>query len=135
MKNVKRFGVKGKLAPHYIGPFPIIEKCGSMAYKLKKCLKAVMDVVLLEVTPLEADLMYLEYSIKILDQKNCVTRHETIKFFKIQWSNYSESKATWESEDFLYSHRREELYDCLLHLLGPFSFSNLRTIFLLRERL
>jgi hypothetical protein len=94
MKNVKRFGVKGKLAPHYIGPFPIIEKCGSMAYKLKKCLKAVMDVVLLEVTPLEADLMYLEYSIKILDQKNCVTRHKTIKFFKIQWSNYSESKAT-----------------------------------------
>jgi hypothetical protein len=34
MKGVKRFGVKGKLAPHYIGPFPIIEKCGIVAYKL-----------------------------------------------------------------------------------------------------
>jgi hypothetical protein len=34
MKGVKRFGVKGKLAPHYIGPFPILEKCGTMAYKL-----------------------------------------------------------------------------------------------------
>jgi hypothetical protein len=26
MKGVKRFGVKEKLAPRYIGPFPILEK-------------------------------------------------------------------------------------------------------------
>jgi hypothetical protein len=31
MKGVKRFGVKGKLAPHYIGPFPILEKCRTIA--------------------------------------------------------------------------------------------------------
>jgi hypothetical protein len=34
MKDVKRFGVKGKLAPRYIKPFPILKKCGSVAYKL-----------------------------------------------------------------------------------------------------
>jgi hypothetical protein len=28
MNGVKRFGVKGKLAPRYIRPFPILEKCG-----------------------------------------------------------------------------------------------------------
>jgi hypothetical protein len=34
MKGVKRFRVKGKLAPRYIRPFPILEKYGTMAYKL-----------------------------------------------------------------------------------------------------
>jgi hypothetical protein len=35
MKNVKRFGVKGKLSPCYIGPFIILEKCEKVAYKLE----------------------------------------------------------------------------------------------------
>jgi hypothetical protein len=121
MKGVKRFGVKGKLAPHNIGLFPILEKCGSMTYKLdlppslagihdifhvsqlKKCLKAPVDVVLPEVTPIEDDLSYPEHLIKVLDQKDRVTRHKTIKFFKIQWSNHSEEEATWKSEAFLCS--------------------------------
>jgi hypothetical protein len=85
MKGVKRFGVKGKLTPCYIGSFPILEKCGTVAYKLdlplslarvhdifnvsqlKKCLKALVNVVLPEVTPLEGDLSYPEHPIKVLD--------------------------------------------------------------------
>jgi hypothetical protein len=112
IKGVKRFGVKGMLAHRYIGPFPILEKCGIMAYKLdlppflvgvhdifhmmqlKKCLMAPVDVVLPEVTPLEADLWYPEHPIKILDQKDHVKRRKTIKFFTIQWSNHSEEEAT-----------------------------------------
>jgi hypothetical protein len=78
------------------------KKCGTVAYKLdlppslarvhdifhmsqlKKCLKAHVDVVLLEVTPLEADLSYPEHPIKVLDQKDRVTRRKAIKFFEIQ---------------------------------------------------
>jgi hypothetical protein len=102
MKGMKRFGVKGKLAPRYIEPFPILEKCGTVAYKLdlppslagvhdifhvsqfKKCLKAPMNIVLPEVTPLEADLSYPEHPIKVLDQKDRVSRCKTTMFFKIQ---------------------------------------------------
>jgi hypothetical protein len=35
MKGVKRFGMEGKLSSHYIGPFSILEKCGTVAYKLE----------------------------------------------------------------------------------------------------
>jgi hypothetical protein len=121
MKDVKRFQMKGKLAPCYIGPFPIVKKCGPVAYKLellsslagvhdifhvsqlKKCLKAPVDVVLLEVTLLEVDLTYPEHPIKILDQKDHATRRKIIKFFKVQWSNHSEEEATWESGNILRS--------------------------------
>jgi hypothetical protein len=34
-KGVQSFGIKGKLAPCYIGPYEIKETCGPVAYKLK----------------------------------------------------------------------------------------------------
>jgi hypothetical protein len=130
MKGVKRFGVKEKLAHRYIGPFPILEKCETVADKLdlppslvgvhnifhvlqlKKCLKAPVDIVLPEVKLFKVDLSYLEHPIKILDQKDCVTRHKIIKFFKIQWSNHSKEKTTWKSEDFLRSRHPDFVLPC-----------------------
>jgi hypothetical protein len=105
MKGVSRFEVKGKLAPRYIGLFPILERCGPMAYRLqlpeslslvhnvfhvshlKKCLQIpdrTMDVV--DVT-LEPDLTYSEHPIRVLDQKDRSTRKRTLKFFKVQRTN------------------------------------------------
>jgi hypothetical protein len=45
-KGVQRFGVKGKLAPHYIGPYEVTEKFGTVAYRIRlpDRLSAVHDV-------------------------------------------------------------------------------------------
>ena len=34
-KGVQRFGVKGKLAPRYVGPYEITEICGPVAYRVR----------------------------------------------------------------------------------------------------
>jgi hypothetical protein len=86
MKGVRRFGIKGKLAPHYIGPYAIINKYGLWSYQeelssklsgvhnifhvsqLKRCLKPPTDVVIEDTIPLEPDLTYKAYPTKILDQ-------------------------------------------------------------------
>jgi hypothetical protein len=119
MKGVTRFGVNGKLAPRYIGSFPILERCEPVAYRLqlpetlsavhnvfhvsqlKKCLwvpDRTIDVV--DVT-LEPDLTYSEHPIQVLDQKDRVTRRRVLKFYKIQWNQHTEDEVTWETQDFL----------------------------------
>jgi hypothetical protein len=88
MKGVHHFGTKGKLAPRYIGPYPIIDKYGPTSYQvqllvklsgvhnvfhisqLKRCLKPPTDVIIKDTIPLKPDLTYKAYPIKILDQQN-----------------------------------------------------------------
>jgi hypothetical protein len=119
MKGVNRFGVKGKLAPRYIRSFQILEQCGKVAYRLrlpeqlsavhnvfhvsqlKKCLRVPDRVTDYEGVKLEPDLTYSEYPIRVLDQKDRVTRSRTTKWYKIQWDRHSEEEATWKSEDYL----------------------------------
>ena len=34
MRGVHRFGIHGKLAPRYVGPYQILKQCGPVAYRL-----------------------------------------------------------------------------------------------------
>jgi hypothetical protein len=105
-KGVQRFGIKGKLAPRYIGPYEIIEACGPVAYKLKlsqlkKCVRLPTEIIAEPELEIEPDLSYQGYPSKVLDCKERSTRAKSIKMYKVQWSNHSEEEATWETEEFL----------------------------------
>jgi hypothetical protein len=119
MKGVRRFGIKEKLALRYIGLYPIIDKYGPTSYQvelpaklsgvhnmflvsqLKRCLKPPADVVIEDTIPLEPDLTYKAYLIKVLDQQDRVTHNKTTRFYKIQWNDHSEDEVMWEHEEFL----------------------------------
>jgi len=118
-KGVQRFGLKGKLAPRYIGPFEIIETCGPVAYRLRlpsqlaavhdvfhvsqlrKCTRVPTEILEPQDIEIESDLSYTEYPIKILDTKERSTRREKVKMYKIQWNQHTVEEATWETENFL----------------------------------
>ena len=117
MKLVMRFGSKGKLSPHFVGPFKILERVGSMAYRVALPLSMskvhnvfhvstlrnyVFDpsyVVELEPIQIYEDLTYKEVLVQIVDVIDKVLRHAIIKLVKIQWSNHDIREATWELEN------------------------------------
>jgi hypothetical protein len=117
MRSVKRFNMKGKLAPRYIESFKIIERRGEVAYQLelpeslagvhdvfhvsqlKKCLRVPEEQIPLEELTIKEDLTYEEFSVKILETAEKVMRSQTIKMCKVQWNRYTEGEATWEREE------------------------------------
>jgi hypothetical protein len=126
-RGVQRFGMKGKLAPRYVGPFEILETCGPIAYRLqlpyqlaaihnifhvsqlKKCIKIPTEVINFQTIKIEPDLSYTEHPIRILDTKERSTRGETVRMFKIQWNHHTEKEATWETESYLHHNFRDFL--------------------------
>jgi hypothetical protein len=109
-KGVQRFGVRGRLAPRYVGPMayrvrlpPPLAAIHDIFYvsQLKKCIQVVTEIVEQKEILVEPDLSYVEYPIKVLDQKERVTRRKVVKMYKIQWSHYTEEEATWETESYL----------------------------------
>ena len=114
MRSVRRFNMKGKLAPRYIGPFKILERHGEVAYQLelleslssvhdvfhvsqlKKCLRMPEEQIPLEELTVKEDLTYEEFFVRILETAERVTRSRVIRMCMVQWNRYTEDAATWE---------------------------------------
>jgi len=116
MKGVMRFGRKGKLSPRYIGPYEILDRIGSVAYKLAlpprlSAVHPVFHVSMLrryvrdnshkiqpEDVELDENLTYEEGPISILDRQMRQLRSKKIASVKVLWRNHPTEEATWESE-------------------------------------
>jgi hypothetical protein len=117
IRGVRRFRVKGKLAPRYVGLYQILARRGEVAYQLnlpeglsavhdvfhvsqlKKCLRVLEEQLLVEGLEVQEDLTYIEKPAQILETADRVTRRKTIRMCKVRWSHHSEEEATWERED------------------------------------
>jgi hypothetical protein len=62
--------------------------------RLKKCLQVLDRTIDIVDVVLEADLTYSEHPIRVLDQKDRITRKRTLKFYKVQWNQHTEDEAT-----------------------------------------
>jgi hypothetical protein len=116
MRGLRRFKVRGKLTPRFIGPFKILEKRGEVAYQLelppqlsdvhdvfhvsplKKCICVPEEQLPMEDLDAKEDLSYQEYHVKILETSKRVTQNKRIKMCKVQWSHHTEEEATWKRE-------------------------------------
>jgi hypothetical protein len=112
IRGMRRFKVKGKLSPRFIGAFKILKRVGEVAYQLelpdhladvhdvfhvfqlKKCLRVPEEQLPMEELSVQGDLTDTEYPIKILDTLTRVTRNKVIKMCKVQWSYHGEEEAT-----------------------------------------
>ncbi|XP_075475885.1 uncharacterized protein LOC142514631 [Primulina tabacum] len=115
-RGTMRFGRKGKLAPRYIGPYAIVERIGTLAYRLDlpQSLSAIHDVfhvsmlrkyepdpshvLRTEEVELDSSLSYVEHPVQILDRKEKQLRNKTIPLVMVQWSRHGREEATWELE-------------------------------------
>ena len=69
--------------------------------QLKKCLRVPEEAIEPASVKIQSDLTYEERPIQVLERMERVTRSKVIKFYKVEWNNYSEQDAIWEHEDYL----------------------------------
>ena len=110
-RGVARFGKRGKVLPRFIGPFDILEKVGTVAYRLAlpPSMSGVHEVfhvsMLLKYTPdpahvvdwgqieVDTDGTFEEGPVCILDSRDQVLRRKTVRLVRVLWQH-----REWRSE-------------------------------------
>jgi hypothetical protein len=116
LRGVQRFGVRGKLAPRFVGPFEIERRVGEVAYQLalpthlqsvhnvfhvsnlRKYVPDSSHVVSHDTLALEPDLTYSETPVWILERSLKRLRNKEVPLVKVLWGDPERGEMTWETE-------------------------------------
>ena len=116
-RGVVRFGKRGNLSPRFIGPFEILERIDTVAYRLalSSSMIGVHEVfhvsMLRKYTPdlahvvdwgqieVDTDETFEEEPVCIVDSRDQVLRRKTVRLVLVLWRHYGVEESTCERED------------------------------------
>ena len=116
-RGVVRFGKRWKLSPRFIGPFEILERISTVAYRLAlpPSMLGVHEVFHVSMLwrytsdpahvvnwgeiEVDTDGTFEEGSVCILDSRDQVLRRKTVRLVRVLWRHCGVEESTWERED------------------------------------
>ncbi|GKC73845.1 hypothetical protein Tco_1119728 [Tanacetum coccineum] len=116
-KGVMHFGKREKLNHRYIGPFKILAKVGTVAYRLglpeqlslvhstfrvsnlKKCLSDETQIISLDEIQIDDTFHFIEEPVEIMDREVKRLKQIIISIVKVSWNSRRGPEFTWERED------------------------------------
>ena len=116
-RGVVRFDKHEKLSSRFIGTFEILKRIGTIAYRLtlppsmlvvhevfhvsmlRKYIPDPSHVLDWGQIEIDTDGTFEEGPVCIVDSRDQVLRHKTVRLMLVLWRHYGVEESTWERED------------------------------------